>query len=290
MRKAAFLLIIVVGIVSAELAYAQSSNKSFSDGDINGSYGVISQGTLFLATTPPIAVPVVIVGILSSDGKGNEQGEATVNAGAPLPAIGLSEFTASLTGTYDVDTDGTGDFTATLTPPANSADPTTFDLGGALVIDQDDQEVRLLSTGSNRVLLTRAERQHTPKGGFSNANLRGNWGFSCQGALVTLAGNPTAVESQLAVVGLITDDGKGSFSAEVTANTAGTILQSSFSGNNEVASDGSITATATSADPLFTNLRGVMDSIDEFRVVAIDSGKIVSCTATKQEKHKDKTD
>jgi hypothetical protein len=207
-----------------------------------------------------------------------------------VPAFGSSEFTASLTGTYDVDTDGTGDFTATLTPPASSAPSTPFDLGGALVIDQDDREVRLLSTGSNRVLLTSAKKQHKPKGGFSNANLRGNWGFSCQGTLVTSVGDPTAVESQVAVVGLLTGDGQGDFSAEVTANTGGAILQSSFSGNTRVASDGFITATATSADPIFARLRGVMDNTDEFRLITIDPGEIVSCTAAKQEERRNKTD
>ena len=222
-----------------------------------------------------------------ADGKGHEQGKATVNAGATVPAFGSSVFTTSLAGTYDVDPDGTGDFTATLTPPgisAASAASNPFDLGGALVIDQkDDREVRLLSIGSNRVLLTGTKRQRTPKGGFSNANLRGDWGFSCQGTLITLAGDPTAVESPLAVVGLITADGKGDFLAKVTANVAGAILQSSFSGNIKVAKNGFITAAATSADPLLAHLRGVMDSTNEFELIPIDPGKIISCTANKQE-------
>jgi hypothetical protein len=237
-----------------------------------------------LPTTPPLSVPVVIIGTLFSDGKGNERGEVTVNAGAPVPGTGLAEFTASLDGTYAVDTDGTGDFTAgaTMTPATSAAAPAPFQLGGALVIDDEDHEVRLLSTGNNRVLLTTARKQRPPKNGFSNASLRGNWGFSCQGSLVRLVGDPTAVESPLAVVGLITDDGKGNFSAEVTANTAGAIIQSTFSGRNEVDRNGNISATATSADPLLTNLRGVIDNEDEFRLIAIDPGKIVSCNAKKQ--------
>ncbi len=287
MKKAALLLVIALGIAPAGLALA-GPNTSFTDADIQGNYGLLNQGSIILPTTPPVSVPVVIVGTLFSDGKGNEHGKVTVNAGAPVPGPGLAEFTASLVGTYDVDTDGTGDFTAaaTITPPAtpatNAADPAAFQLGGALVIDDKDKEVRLLSTGSARVLLTTAKKQHPPNDGFSNRTLRGNWGFSCQGTLFTLAADPTAVESPLAVVGLITDDGKGDFSAEVTADTAGVILQSTFSGHNEVASDGTISATATSADPLLTNLRGVIDNKDEFRLIAIDPGKIVSCTARKQ--------
>ena len=284
MKKAALLLVIALGIAPAGFAVARP-NTSFTDADIQGNYGLLNQGSIILPTTPPVSVPVVIVGTLFSDGKGNERGEVTVNAGAPVPGTGLTEFTASLAGTYDVDTDGTGDFTAaaTITPPAtNAADPAAFQLGGALVIDGEDKEVRLLSTGSARVLLTTAKKQLAPNDGFSNGTLRGNWGFSCQGTLVTLVGDPTAVESPLAVVGLITDDGKGDFSAEVTADTAGVILQSTFSGHNEVASDGTISATATSADPLLTNLRGVIDNKDEFRLIAIDPGKIVSCTARKQ--------
>lgn len=206
-----------------------------------------------------------------------------MNSASPGPGTGAPAFTVTLP--CSVDTDGTGNFTAaaTITPPAaNAADPAAFQLGGALVIDDKDKEVRLLSTGSARVLLTTAKKQHPPNDGFSNSTLRGNWGFSCQGTLFTLAADPTAVESPLAVVGLITDDGKGDFSAEVTADTAGVILQSTFSGHNEVASDGTISATATSADPLLTNLRGVIDNKDEFRLIAIDPGKVVSCTARKQ--------
>ncbi len=285
MKKAAPLLVIALVIIAPAALAVARPDTSFTDADIKGNYGLLTRGTLILPTTPPLSVPVVIIGTLFSDGKGNERGEVTVNAGAPVPGTGLAEFTASLDGTYDVDTDGTGDFTAgaTMTPPAMSAAAAApFQLGGALVIDDEDQEVRLLSTGSNRVLLTTARKQHPPKDGFSNGSLRGNWGFSCQDALVTLVGDPTAVESPLAVVGLITDDGKGGFSAEVTANTAGVTVQSTFSGHNEVASDGTFSATATSADPLLTNLRGVIDNKNEFRLIAIDPGKIVSCSARRQ--------
>jgi len=52
MRKAALFLVIALSIAPAGLADAHS-NKSFSDENIKGSYGLLSQGTLFLATTPP---------------------------------------------------------------------------------------------------------------------------------------------------------------------------------------------------------------------------------------------
>ena len=97
----------------------------------------------------------------------------------------------------------------------------------------------------------------------------------------------------VAVIGLMTNDGHGKFSAAVTANTNGVVTQEDFTGVNRVSSDGLVSicsdglvsvssddlvcATATSTEPLLANLSGVVDNRHEFRMIATDAGKFVSC-------------
>jgi hypothetical protein len=268
-------------LIAVSSAFAGDRSQVFSDADIKGNYGLLAQGNSVVSGTS-ISFPAVIVGTLSSDGKGNLQGSGTVNPGGPVSGLEPGE-SVKITGTYDVDTDGTGDFTASAasaSPSAtsNSSHPPSIQLGGALVIASSDNEVQLVSTQTNRVLYTTLKKQRPPEEGFSNATLRGAWGFACHGTLVTSTEDPTAVEFPVAVIGLMTNDGHGKFSAEITANTNGVVSQESFSGLNGVAGDGTITATATGTDPLLAHLSGIIDNSQEFRLITIDPGRIVSCT------------
>lgn len=68
MKKAVLLLVIALGIAPAGLAVA-GPNTSFTDADIQGNYGLLNQGSIILPTTPPVSVPVVIVGTLFSDAR-----------------------------------------------------------------------------------------------------------------------------------------------------------------------------------------------------------------------------
>lgn len=287
------MLSLLIVLVAASNTFAGDGSQNFSDADIKGSYGLLAQGSSVVPGTQ-ISFPAVIVGKLFSDGKGHLQGTGTVNPGGPVSGLEPGQ-SVTITGTYDVDTDGTGDFTAsaTATSPSatsNSSDPPSIQLGGALVIESFADEVQLVSTQTNRVLYTTLKKQRPPSDGFSNATLRGAWGFACHGALVTPTGDPTAVESPVAVIGLMTNDGHGKFSAEVTANTNGVVTQENFTGINRVASDGTITASATSTDPLLAKLTGVIDNDHEFRVITTDPGTIVSCTFKVQERPDDSGD
>jgi hypothetical protein len=238
---------LLIALAAASNTFAGDRSQAFGDTDIRGNYGLLAQGSSVVPGTQ-IAFPAVIVGRLFSDGKGNLQGTGIVNPGGPVSGIGPGQ-SVTITGTYDVDTDGTGDFTASAAAASPSAT---------------------------------SKKQRPPSAGFSNATLRGAWGFACHGALVSSTGDPTAVESPVAVVGLMTNDGRGKFSAEVTSNTNGVVNQENFTGVNSVASDGTISATATSTDPLLANLQRVVDNAREFRVITTDAGTIVSCTFTVQ--------
>jgi hypothetical protein len=200
-----------------------------------------------------------------------------------------------LTGTYDVDADGTGEFTGSgaggsPSTTSNSNAPPSVLGAGALVIESLN-EIELVSTETNRVFYTTLKKQRPPFGGFSNATLRGAWGFACHGSLITSTGDPsTATESAVALVGLMTNDGHGKFSAEDTANTNGVVSHESFVGVNSVASDGTISATATGTNPLLANMRGIFDNSGEFRMIATDAGTVVGCTFKVQRRSDDSRD
>jgi hypothetical protein len=267
------MLSLVIMLAAASNTLAGDRSHSFSNADIKGNYGLLAQGSSVDPGTQ-ITFPAVYVGIVSSDGNGNLQGNGTINPGGPISGLTPGQA-VTLTGTYNIDTDGTGDVTGS---GAATGDPPSVLGAGALVIASFN-EIQVVSTQTDRVFYTTLKKQRPPFGGFSNAMLRGAWGFVCHGSLVTTTGNPaTVVESAVAMVGLMTTDGHGNFSAEDTSNTNGVVGQENFTGVTKVASDGTVSATATGTNPLLANLVGIIDTSDEFRMITTDAGTVVSCT------------
>jgi hypothetical protein len=288
------ILSLLIFLVAASETFAADGSRRFSNSDIKGNYGLLAQGNSVVAGTQ-ISFPAVFVARISSDGKGNLQGMGTINPGGLISGLMPAQLVA-LDGEYEVDEDGTGEYTGSAAPPppsatSNSSDPPSVLGSGALVIASSNNEIQLVSTQANRVLYITLKKQRPPFQGFSNATLRGAWGFVCHGALVTSTGDPsTATESVTAVTGLMTNDGHGGFSAEITANTNGVVTQESFTGVNSVSSDGIISATATSTDPLLAHLRGIIDNNHEFRAITTDPGTVVSCAFTAQGRRDDDRD
>jgi hypothetical protein len=279
------MLSLVIILVAASNTFAGDRPHSFSNADIKGSYGLLAQGTSAVPGTP-ISFPAVYVGIVSSDGNGNLHGNGTINPGGPISGLTPGQA-VTLTGTYNVDADGTGDVTGS---GAATGDPPPVLGAGALVIESFN-EIQVVGMQTDRVFYTTLKKQRPPFGGFSNANLSGVWGFACHGSLVTSTGDPSpAVESLVALVGLMTNDGHGKFSAEDTSNTNGVVSQESFTGVTKVASNGTISATATGTNPLLANLAGIIDTSDEFRMITTDAGTVVSCTFNVQARPDDSRD
>ena len=278
------MLSLVIVLLAASNTFAGDRSHVFSNADIKGSYGLLAQGSSAVPGTQ-IAFPAVYVGIVSSDGNGNLQGMGTINPGGPISGLTPGQAVA-LTGTYNVDTDGTGDVTGS---GAATGDPPPVLGAGALVIESFN-EIQVVSTQTDRVFYTTLKKQRPPFGGFSNATLRGAWGFACHGALLTSTGDPTAVESSVALVGLMTNDGHGKFSAEDTSNINGVVSQESFTGVTKVASDGTMSATATGTNPLLAKLVGIFDTSGEFRMITTDAGTVVSCTFNVQGRPDDSRD
>ena len=284
-------LSLLIVLLAVSNAFAGERSRGFSNSDVKGAYGLLAQGTSAVPGTT-IAFPAIYIGQVVSDGNGNLHGMGTINPGGPLSGLQPGQ-SVMLTGTYDIDADGTGDVTGSGTggsPSAtsNSNTPPSVLGAGALVIQSLD-EIELVSTETDRVFYTTLKKQHPPFGGFSNTALRGAWGFACHGSLVT----PTAdssTESAVAMVGLMTNDGHGNFTAEDTANTNGVVIHESFIGVNSVASDGTISATATGASPLLANMRGIFDDSGEFRMIATDAGVVIGCTFKVQRRSEDSRD
>jgi hypothetical protein len=263
-------------VLVAAHAWAGDGSRGFRNADITGNYSWLAQGSAVVSGTPR-AFPIVIIGTVFSDGHGTMHGTGTVNPGGPASGLTPGQ-SVSLAITYEVEADGTGQWFAA----ANPSDLPAVVGSGAMVIGAKD-EVHVVSTQLDRVISTTVKKQHPPTRGFSKATLRGAWAFTCHGALVTATGAPpTPVIVPVAVIGLMTNDGHGTFSAAVTANTNGVITHEDFTGKNEVSRDGLVSATATSTDPLLAHLSGVVDNRHEFRAITTDPGRIVSCTFTAQ--------
>jgi hypothetical protein len=270
------LLALLMVVLVAAHTWAEEGSRGFSNADIKGNYSWLAQGSAVVSGTH-IAFPIVIIGTVFSDGRGTMQGTGTVNPGGPASGLTPGQQ-VPLSITYEVDADGTGQWSAATNP---SALPAVLG-SGAMVIGASN-EVHVVSTQPDRVVSTMVKKQHPPSRGFSNATLRGSWAFTCQGALVTSTGAPpTPVIVPVAVIGLMTNDGHGTFSATVTANTNGVVTHEDFTGRNRVRRNGMISATATSTDPLLANLWGIVDNRREFRVITTDRGRIVSCAFTAQ--------
>jgi hypothetical protein len=287
---------LMVVLVAAN-AWARDGSRGFSNSDIKGNYSWFAQGSSIVSDPKlgtDIAFPVVVIGTVFSDGRGNMQGTGTVNLSRPGSALTTGEK-VSLSLTYEVEEDGTGQWSGAVNP---NGPPSVLGSGAMVIGPNDEVQVVSTQTAPDRVVYTTVKKQHFPSGGFSNATLGGAWAFTCHGALVTSTETPPVIEP-VAVIGLMTNDGHGKFSASVTANTNGVVTQEDFTGCNSVSSDGLVSATATSTDtgcnsvssdglvsatatstdtkPLLANLSGVVDNRHEFRVITTDPGRFVSC-------------
>ena len=175
-RKLTFTGSTEVGILlMQQCAFAGDGSRRFSNSDIKGNYGLLAQASSAVAGTQ-IAFPAVFVGRVSSDGKGKLRGMGTINPGGPISGFTPGQLVA-LNGTYEVDDDGTGEYTGSAAPPSpsaasNSSDPPSVLGSGALVIAAPNDEIQLASTQNNRVLYITLKKQHPPVGATCKCQCR----------------------------------------------------------------------------------------------------------------------
>ena len=112
-------LSLLMVLLAVSNAFAGERSRGFSNSDIKGAYGLLAQGTSAVPGTP-IAFPAIYIGQVVSDGNGNLQGMGTINPGGPISGLQPGQ-PVMLTGTYDIDADGTGDVTGSGTGGSPSA-------------------------------------------------------------------------------------------------------------------------------------------------------------------------
>jgi hypothetical protein len=114
---------------------------------IRGSYGISTTGSIVSAG--PIGL-VADVGVITFDGSGGVSQTSTVSLnGTIIPSR------SSLAGTYEVNSDCTGDLSLTLPTPTGPAPSTSH-----FVIVHNGEELLTIVTGAGRVLSGNAKRQH----------------------------------------------------------------------------------------------------------------------------------
>jgi hypothetical protein len=115
----------------------QRQQATCSNASLKGSFGFTSIGAL-LALPPPFAGPFGEIGRQTFDGRGNTEGTATLSANGNI-VKGVT-----FQGTYLVNPDCTGSITIYILPFAATAE---LDF----VIDDDGDELRVISTGTGNV-------------------------------------------------------------------------------------------------------------------------------------------
>ena len=135
-------LVIVVAtvFVMGILPRAQAAeHRECSNASLQGSFGFTSTGTL-LALPAPSAGPFGEIGRQSFDGNGNTEATATLSSNGNIKRV-------TVQGTYEVNPDCTGSMTL-LVSPFNST------VGLDFVIDDDETEIRAITTGPTGIGVT----------------------------------------------------------------------------------------------------------------------------------------
>jgi hypothetical protein len=104
-----FSLVVLVcfGIAGRSSNSVADDGAHFSDRALFGTYAVQLNEGIWLPGPPPINLALDAVGVVSFDGNGNANGTLFLNLGGPGQSPQIT-CTATLTGTYSVNQDGTG--------------------------------------------------------------------------------------------------------------------------------------------------------------------------------------
>lgn len=141
----AALVTISTGLCSVSVV-AFADDEGCSVASLNGSYGIQSTGSII--AFGPIG-PVAEAGIIKFDGAGGVSQTTTVSTnGFIIPNR------SSLSGNYLVNPDCTGDLALVLPVPGGTITSTQH-----FVIVDHGKEIRLVNTGTGRVIVGNARRQ-----------------------------------------------------------------------------------------------------------------------------------
>lgn len=115
---------------------------AFSNASLSGGYSFADSGE----TLGPASIKFAEVGVITFDGAGGFRGTATMNDGGTI-------CSATVTGTYSINPDGSGSATVTQTPDAVSTARgcTTITFRVALALSGGGAQVQLVETSSTEI-------------------------------------------------------------------------------------------------------------------------------------------
>ena len=264
-ERLALVTVVALAILVAAGPVASAQGRC-SVATLKGSYGLVEQGTVVvdigMAGLPPVPFPTANVAIVTYDGAGKLSATfRAVFGGAPLPP-------GSVTGTYTVGPDCTY---------TDSVPSVMMQRAGVIVGEGTNQEVRTVSTVPWVVAI--GTRTKMTVGNCSVGDLKGDYLLASQGVI-----GPPNARQPLGNVGVITYNGRGNFYGHETANVAGALVQTPFTGTYEV--DANCAASAEVHDAIGTaHLTGVLvgqGANQEVRFLITDPGTVLVGTIKRQ--------
>ena len=139
------LLSLLFALALALSPFARADSDECSVSRWNSSFGIATNGSI--VASGPVG-PVAEVGVIKFDGAGGAQTTTLSLNGTILPNR------SSLSGTYEVNSDCTGDLSLVLPAPGGTITSTSH-----FVIVDHGKEIRLVNTGAGRVPLGNARKQ-----------------------------------------------------------------------------------------------------------------------------------
>lgn len=238
---------------------------------LNGTYGVLEQGTIFSQISgfpllPPY--PVVLAANALYDGAGNLSGTFKIS-------ISGLQLTGTFAGTYDLTSDCLYSEQFIPTPPGL----VTLHDSGVVTGDGAFREIHYIYTDSDRVISGTAKK--APPGGCSLETLKGKYAVFGQGTIFAPGGPPLMADH----VGPFTADGAGHFSGSDDANLGGTVVHRTFTGNAEVNSDCTVSLIITNSQGLVAGEWGTITGqgrSQEFNGIVTNPGWVFAENAKKQ--------
>jgi hypothetical protein len=228
-----FILLLALALLAAPIAAqpnALNNSTSCSLATLNGSYGVLEQGTFLtqLPGSPPPPFAAVNSVLATYDGAGNVSGTYTASFGGVI-------VPGTFTGTYTVERDCTYSMEFTALPLGVVLHETGTITGRGMF-----QEIHLMYT--DPFLVASGTGKKTPPGGCSLETLKGRYAVFGQG-LATLPNLPPLLPG--GHVGIFAADGRGNFAGEDTITIAGTSLPDTFTAKYTINPDCTMSAEIT---------------------------------------------
>ncbi|MGB9202925.1 MAG: hypothetical protein WCB94_03010 [Terriglobales bacterium] len=267
-----FILILALALLAVPIAAqtnAVNNSTSCSLATLNGSYGVLEQGTFLaqLPGSPPPPFLAVNSAIATYDGAGHVSGTNTASFGGVI-------VPGTFTGTYTVNSDCTYSMEFTALPLGVVLHETGTITGRGMF-----QEIHLIY--KDPFLVASGTAKKMPPGGCSQETLKGRYTVFGQG-LATLPGLPPLLPG--AHVGIFAADGSGHFAGEDTITIAGMAGPDTFTAKYTVNPDCTMTAAITTSVGVLNEVGTItgMGRFQESRKIIVEPGWVLADTDKKQ--------